>query len=97
MTENDHWDMEKSSYMYIVKRKLLTCPLAQKSNGQRAVLDVDFLLSEVSSNFPMKRALTKAWQDVLTLVNQCKGWVADYVAIIDVWFSSNACKTLLLL
>ena len=51
---------KKSSYMYIVKKKLLTCPLAQKSNGQRAVLDVDFLLSEVSSNFPMKRALTKA-------------------------------------
>ena len=60
--------------------------------------DVRFsVLFMVSSKFPMKRALTKAWQDVLTLVNQCKGWVADYVAIIDVWFSSNACKKLLLL
>ena len=58
--------MEKSSYMYIVKKKLLTCPLAQKSNGQRAVLDVDFLLSEVSSNFPMKRALTKASKKFLS-------------------------------
>ena len=67
------------------KEKLLTSPLAQKSNG--GFLDFRFSVVYVlSSNFPMKRALNKAWQGIFSLVNQSKGWVADYVAFIDVWF-----------
>ena len=72
----------------IVKKKWLTSPLAQKSNGEHSsnvTLSVVFF---VSSNFPKKGALTKASKDVFSLDCQFKGWVADYVAVIG-----NNCNT----
>ena len=84
--------------MYIVKKNWLTSPLAQKSNGENSsnvTLSVVFF---VSSNFPKKKALTKASKYVFYLDCQFKGWVADCVAVIDVYFLQimYACKNVVI-
>ena len=78
-------------------KKWLTSPLAQKSNGEHSNVTLSVVFF-VSSNLPKKGALTKASKDVFSLDCQFKGWVADYVAVMDVYFLQimYACKNVVI-